>query len=156
MALIKCSECGNEVSNKAQSCPKCGAKVTVKAGFSVIKLIGLLFFGGIVYLAMIADKPSVTSSPASSVSSQNLEAVDVAFKKAQYGNRVVAGLVPNTTGKKYGYVQVEINLFDKQGTQVGSTLANVNNLDVGTTWAFEAPVLDDRVKSAKIAGITAY
>lgn len=24
MALIKCSECGNEVSDKASSCPKCG------------------------------------------------------------------------------------------------------------------------------------
>jgi TM2 domain-containing membrane protein YozV len=25
MALIKCNECGNEVSDKAASCPKCGA-----------------------------------------------------------------------------------------------------------------------------------
>ena len=24
MALIKCPECGNEVSDKALSCPKCG------------------------------------------------------------------------------------------------------------------------------------
>lgn len=24
MALIKCSECGNEISDKAESCPKCG------------------------------------------------------------------------------------------------------------------------------------
>lgn len=24
MALIKCPECGNEVSDKAASCPKCG------------------------------------------------------------------------------------------------------------------------------------
>jgi len=27
MALIKCSECGHEVSDKAQSCPKCGAPI---------------------------------------------------------------------------------------------------------------------------------
>lgn len=27
MALIKCSECGNEVSDKAASCPKCGNPV---------------------------------------------------------------------------------------------------------------------------------
>lgn len=27
MALIKCSECNNEVSDKAISCPKCGAPI---------------------------------------------------------------------------------------------------------------------------------
>jgi len=28
MALINCSECGAEVSDKAASCPKCGAPIT--------------------------------------------------------------------------------------------------------------------------------
>ena len=27
MALIKCSECGKEVSDKAASCPNCGAPI---------------------------------------------------------------------------------------------------------------------------------
>jgi len=27
MALIKCNECGHEVSDKAQTCPKCGAPI---------------------------------------------------------------------------------------------------------------------------------
>lgn len=27
MALIKCTECGNNVSNKAEACPKCGAPI---------------------------------------------------------------------------------------------------------------------------------
>lgn len=31
MALIKCGECGSEVSDKAVACPKCGAPVVVKA-----------------------------------------------------------------------------------------------------------------------------
>jgi tryptophan synthase alpha subunit len=30
MALIKCDECGNEYSNKAPACPKCGNPTTVK------------------------------------------------------------------------------------------------------------------------------
>ena len=30
MALIKCSECGNEVSDKAASCPKCGNPINQK------------------------------------------------------------------------------------------------------------------------------
>lgn len=28
MALIKCSECGKEISDKAQSCPKCGNPIS--------------------------------------------------------------------------------------------------------------------------------
>lgn len=31
MALIKCSECGREVSDKAGSCPGCGAPISTKA-----------------------------------------------------------------------------------------------------------------------------
>ena len=30
MALIKCKECGNDVSTTADACPKCGAKIIVK------------------------------------------------------------------------------------------------------------------------------
>jgi hypothetical protein len=31
MALVKCSECGSDVSDLAQSCPKCGAPVAIEA-----------------------------------------------------------------------------------------------------------------------------
>lgn len=31
MALIKCSECGKEISDKAKTCPNCGAPVVMKA-----------------------------------------------------------------------------------------------------------------------------
>lgn len=29
MALIRCEECGHEVSDKAQTCPKCGAQIVI-------------------------------------------------------------------------------------------------------------------------------
>ncbi|HCI3908997.1 TPA: zinc-ribbon domain-containing protein, partial [Pseudomonas aeruginosa] len=32
MALIKCKECGAQVSNKAKACPSCGAKVPKSVG----------------------------------------------------------------------------------------------------------------------------
>lgn len=67
MALIKCNECGNEVSNKALACPSCGAPISVetpdqqlvtqdpphqnkpvkkKTGCRNILLIFILLFGG--------------------------------------------------------------------------------------------------------------
>ena len=30
MALIKCKECGKEMSNKADFCPNCGAKMDLE------------------------------------------------------------------------------------------------------------------------------
>lgn len=30
MAMIKCSECGHDVSDKAKSCPSCGAPIDTK------------------------------------------------------------------------------------------------------------------------------
>lgn len=48
MALIKCSECGKEVSSKAQSCPNCGNPIsldnTIKIAFP--KYQGQLFNTG--------------------------------------------------------------------------------------------------------------
>lgn len=51
MALIKCPECGKEVSDKALSCPNCGYAMTVRIDEnnderhreSAIGIIGLIF-----------------------------------------------------------------------------------------------------------------
>ncbi len=54
MALIKCAECGNEVSTTATTCPKCGAKVvlpkkpTSLATKLIAALLGVAVIGGIV------------------------------------------------------------------------------------------------------------
>jgi zinc-ribbon domain len=53
MALVKCRECGNEVSIEAKTCPKCGARTRKTIGIAnIIGVIALLiilfwfFFGG--------------------------------------------------------------------------------------------------------------
>lgn len=67
MALIKCKECGTEVSSKAESCPKCGAKVKAK-GMGCGTLIALVFFIGIIALAHSPSKNTGSSSISSSSS----------------------------------------------------------------------------------------
>ncbi|MCY1292229.1 hypothetical protein D9M69_355740 [compost metagenome] len=42
MALVKCKECGNQVSTKANSCPACGAKIKKRVG--VIGWLFVIFF----------------------------------------------------------------------------------------------------------------
>ncbi|BBF42020.1 hypothetical protein lbkm_0702 [Lachnospiraceae bacterium KM106-2] len=66
------------------------------------------------------------------------------------------GKVKNNTDRTYSYVQVEINLYDKSGNQVGSTLDNVTNLEAGSTWKFKAPILEQNVDNFKVKNVTGY
>ena len=54
MALIKCIECGKEISDKAMSCPSCGSPTNLAAKKSEAKnelvsvFLGLIFIGAFV------------------------------------------------------------------------------------------------------------
>ena len=53
MALVKCRECGKEVSTKAQACPHCGFKRRGHPFITSLKaLVGLYFL--LVAIALIA------------------------------------------------------------------------------------------------------
>ena len=68
----------------------------------------------------------------------------------------VSGVVTNLTAKEFGYVQIEINLYDKSDAVVGSTLANVNNLEANGKWKFSAPILQQGVHHIKVKGVTGF
>ena len=60
MALKKCKECGNEVSTKAECCPKCGAvlnKLTGGRRYIVFVFLILVIVGVIVYLYITTSQP---------------------------------------------------------------------------------------------------
>lgn len=71
-------------------------------------------------------------------------------------SRYIVGKIKNNTNETYSYVEVTISLFDDAGNQVGSTMDNVNNLAPGTTWKFDAIILEDSVASYKISDITGF
>jgi hypothetical protein len=57
MALIKCHECGGQVSTEASACPKCGAAVRIQAQKpprrSAWRLLGLVMLAGVVVSVVI-------------------------------------------------------------------------------------------------------
>jgi hypothetical protein len=62
MALTKCKECGNQISTKAVSCPKCGAplqKKTSSSGCLGVGILVLIIFGAIGHFT----RPGSDSSP---------------------------------------------------------------------------------------------
>lgn len=99
-----------------------------------------------------AGKPA----PPPETSRPDLEVVEDHPATGEFGSRVVAGTIRNNTSRQYSYVQVEINLYDDAGNQLGSTLANCNNLEAGGTWKFEAPVLYDSSAQYKIKDVTGF
>lgn len=68
----------------------------------------------------------------------------------------VVGKVRNNRDRPYSYAQVMVNLYDDGDTQVGSTVANVNNLDAGKTWAFKAVVIEDAARRFEVKDVTGW
>lgn len=76
--------------------------------------------------------------------------------RAGPGNRWMEGTLRNTTDRKYSFVQVEVDLYDRSGREVGSTITNVNGLTPHANWNFRVPVVGKEAAHARIMHITAY
>lgn len=172
MALAKCRECGQQVSDQAESCPSCGisdpsGNKAVEQGkgclgcFGVILLLSIL----VTVWGSGSDSGSSTSTDytrsstppsRSSTTTESLELLGHDSEGGQYGNWYVVGRVKNNTSQTYDYVQVSVNLYDSNGNQVGSTLDNVNGLEPGNVWRFRALVSNDRARRYKISDVTGY
>ena len=84
-----------------------------------------------------------------------LEVLEHSVKNDAY-TRYIVGTVKNNSSREYSYVQVEINLYDDEGNQVGSTMDNTNNLEPGGTWKFKAIVLEDSATEYKIKDVSGF
>jgi hypothetical protein len=80
MSLKKCKECGNEVSTKAASCPKCGAVLKTKVGCSGCLGWGLLIFVILVIIGYFTNDITRKSS-SSNTSSASSKTEPTAEKK---------------------------------------------------------------------------
>lgn len=50
----------------------------------------------------------------------------------------ITGVAKNTSKKNYSYASVEFSVYDSSGNNLGTALANINNLSSGDSWRFEA------------------
>lgn len=70
----------------------------------------------------------------------------------------IDGTLTNNTDDEVSYIQVEYNLYDADGAQVGTALANTNNLQPGGVWKFEAlgTASPDEVASYELIDVTGF
>ncbi len=162
MAKLKqCKACGAEISKSAKTCPKCGQKngggclKILLAGIGIIVILGAL--GSLFGDKTDKEKDVSTNAPAPIVEEKKAK-YEVLEEKIEEDSftRYITGKVKNNSGKDVSYVQIEINLYDKDGNQIGSTLDNVNNLEKDGVWSFKAIMLEDNAASYKIKDITGF
>jgi len=94
-------------------------------------------------------------SSSGSRTGSGLTVVDWQFRQGDYSGEIT-GIVRNDSSRTYDYAQIEFNLYDSAGNQVGSTFDNINNLAPGATWRFKAIVFEDEAAYARLEGITAF
>lgn len=85
----------------------------------------------------------------------DLQVVEHDFESGEY-NSYITGRIRNNSNETYSYVQVSINLYDRQDNLIGSTLDNANNLRPGDTWSFRAIVTDESANAYRIEEVTGY
>lgn len=71
----------------------------------------------------------------------------------------ITGVAKNNTGRDLSYVQIEFSVYDSAGNNLGTAVANINNLGVGDTWRFDATLLsfpNTRPSSYKLADVTYF
>jgi predicted nucleic acid-binding Zn ribbon protein len=78
MAIIECKECKQQVSDKAKTCPSCGAAVPKKVG--CLQSIGIAFVGLIFFVA-IFSKDSHKTNPSAPTGTQAAEEVIAATSR---------------------------------------------------------------------------
>lgn len=70
MALVKCKECGEQVSTKAKNCPKCGAKAP-KSTSIVTWLVLILIVAGVYGVSQSPNSPQSSAKTKNVVSEQS-------------------------------------------------------------------------------------
>lgn len=50
----------------------------------------------------------------------------------------ITGTAVNTCDRNFSYVQISFNILDSSGSVTGSALANVNHIQAGESWKFDA------------------
>ena len=76
-------------------------------------------------------------------------------KRNEFGGEIT-GEVINRRKHKLSYAQIQFNLYDDSGAQVGTAMANINGLEPGGKWKFVAHSLGTKFSTYKINELTGF
>ena len=71
----------------------------------------------------------------------------------------IRGKLKNTSSREFSYVSVTFAIYDENGNQIETALDNMNYLQPGSTWTFNASMLgwtEVQPKSCKLVDVKAW
>ena len=132
------------------------------------KPIGKIVLGIIVVLVIVGAVGSMGGNSTDSSASDSAEEqkepqepytiADEAEDTSNQFTYKITGTLTNNTDKEKSYIQIEYVLYDADGNQVGTALANTNHLKAGGSWKFEAlgTVSPDQVASWERSDVSGF
>ena len=109
----------------------------------LIVVVALIAIGAIGSMAGKGTKSESSSADDSAATEQTAEEqepytiAEEAEDRSDYYFKIT-GILTNNSDSDKDYIQVEYVLYDADGNQIGTALANTNNLKAGGTWKYEA------------------
>jgi hypothetical protein len=163
MAMKKCKECGNEVSTKAESCPKCGAVLKKKTGCLGYIGVGILILFVLSIIGSLTDDgtnitTSTSNSKPSSVASKseaqktyeegdtvNIGYTSYAVWRSWWSSRLSDNqFLDNKPNAMFLFVELTVRNEDKKARSIPSfKLVDENGAEYETTskgWAVEGSI----------------
>ena len=123
-----------------------------------IMVVALLFLvGAIVYF--VVSFSSIDSKDKLEITNTELVVDSYVIDSTTYYNVYVQGTAKNISNKNYSYASVEFSVYDADNNNLGTALANINNLASGDTWQFNAMLINTATNaptSYKLAKITVF
>lgn len=122
MAMTKCKECGSDISNKADACPKCGAKpkrtplfIKILSGFAILYVLtNLTHNKNASTVSGVQDSPKVKTLTELSDLSMDFEP-----SKSGFGNiAMINGSIKNLGPTNVKDIKIECDSFAASGTKI--------------------------------------
>lgn len=152
MAMKICKDCGTEVSKSAKICPKCGKKLK-NTGLRIT--LGLIML--VICIGLLTTTGNNNTTPTSTQQQERFTLISNNKITDSIGTTYIEGEIKNNTDKSYTYVQVTFNLYDENGSQLGTAVDNINNLEPNATWKYKAiGLVTEKVATYKLVEITGW
>lgn len=123
-----------------------------------IMVVALLFLvGAIVYF--VVSFSSIDSKDKLEITNTELVVDSYVIDSTTYYNVYVQGTAKNISNKNYSYASVEFSVYDADNNNLGTALANINNLASGDTWQFNAMLINTATSTPttyKLVKITVF
>lgn len=154
MALVKCKECGKEVSKRAETCPHCGARRIRKAGCGSYLLLGL-----VLVVALMAWVVSESPAPRPADRSAQPERLIAPPSEPDPVLELVSFECTKTDGGTYAMIRGQVrNLTDRpiDAVMVMGKFETESGQDLGSDRSYLdiRPLLPGQVSPFEIYGTT--